>query len=611
MDETHGSKENGVSKNITLQVNGVSKPNIASDDLPKPKVVLFPPEDVVLDWKKITPIGSGLVNLGNTCFMNSVLQCLTYCPPLVNYLLGDNEHSRQSCSNFCMACLLSCHIKRCFENTGSSVRPFQIAQKLKAIARHFQFGRQEDAHEYLRHLIDSMCRTSVSSFESRQQTKLDSCSKETTAFNQIFGGYLRSQVTCLECHTKSDTFDHFMDFMLEVKNVISVEKALERFTRSESLQDDNAYKCPKCKKRTSATKRFSVHQAPNIATIQLKRFEYNRFFGGKITKHISFPEMLDLRPYMSDTKGERIMYRLNAVLVHFGSSCNSGHYYCFVRNSNGSWFLMDDTRVSSVGLNHVLNQNAYILFYVRRPLSSQTNGALKRSSELFPTPSTTSTSTPKQPTSLPNKSLTQKLNNGPRLISESHVPAKIPAIKIVSTTVTNGQLISSLKKVEPSPPIPRTETSVKPPQIEENKPEVHLNVVKNLVPYDESDSSSDDGGQEVNGKAIYGVGHILSQAKEVLKTPHSQPTTSKSLPHDQSSNKNQTATSSLPSPFEIGQSHGLSSLGTNVTSWEGQSNHVDEITKREDCDEKNSDDELDIGRVSSSQCNIEIGSKGF
>jgi len=254
---------------------------------------------------------------------------------------------------------------------------------------------------------------------------------------------------------------------------------------------------------------------------------------------------------------------------------------------------MDDTRVSSVGLNHVLNQNAYILFYVRRPLSSQTNGALKRSSELFPTPSTTST--PKQSTSLPNKSLTQRPNNGPRLISESHIPATIPAVKIVSSsaTVTNGQLLSLSKKVEPSPPIPRPETSFKPPQMEEKKP----GVVKNLVPYDESDSSSDEGGQEVNGKAIYGVGHILSQAKEILKTPQLQHPTSKSLSHDQPSNKNQTATSSLPSPFEIGQSHGLSSLGANVKSWEGQSNHVDEITKQEDCDEKNSDDELDIGRV--------------
>lgn len=61
------------------------------------------------------------------------------------------------------------------------------------------------------------------------------------------------------------------------------------------------------------------------------------------------------------------MYKLMSVLVHHGQTSNSGHYFCFVRNSNNSWYLMDDSHVSQVSQDEVLRQKAYVLFYVRTP----------------------------------------------------------------------------------------------------------------------------------------------------------------------------------------------------------------------------------------------------
>lgn len=50
---------------------------------------------------------------------------------------------------------------------------------------------------------------------------------------------------------------------------------------------------------------------------------------------MGYPEFLDIRPYMSEPKGDPVTYGLYAVLVHSGYSCNAGHYFCYVKVSPG------------------------------------------------------------------------------------------------------------------------------------------------------------------------------------------------------------------------------------------------------------------------------------
>ena len=66
-----------------------------SDDIPKPVKEIFDSNDLEMDWKCTRGIGAGLTNMGNTCFLNSVLQCLVYTAPLHNYM-ASLKH-KQSC----------------------------------------------------------------------------------------------------------------------------------------------------------------------------------------------------------------------------------------------------------------------------------------------------------------------------------------------------------------------------------------------------------------------------------------------------------------------------------------------------------------------------------
>eukprot|EP00002_Diphylleia_rotans_P040784 TRINITY_DN975_c0_g3_i1.p1 TRINITY_DN975_c0_g3~~TRINITY_DN975_c0_g3_i1.p1 ORF type:complete len:278 (-),score=55.91 TRINITY_DN975_c0_g3_i1:118-951(-) len=135
-------------------------------------------------------VGAGLENVGNTCFLNSVLQCLTHTAPLAHYAVL-KEHSRAcNTGDFCMFCILERHINRAFGSTQPIV-PKQIAGNLRVIGKHFRLGRQEDSHEFMRYVIEALQKSCLMPFKSR---KLEPRVAETTIVHNIFGGYLQSQV---------------------------------------------------------------------------------------------------------------------------------------------------------------------------------------------------------------------------------------------------------------------------------------------------------------------------------------------------------------------------------------------------------------------------------
>lgn len=254
-----------------------------------------------------------------------------------------------------------CSMADVLQSTQSSLqptKPVQVYSKLKQICRHLVHGHQEDAHEFLRYLMESMEKAYLTRYKNSKD--FEQYTKETTPINQILGGYLRTSVKCLSCQYESVTFQHFEDLLLDIRRVSTIEEALKSHFARERLEDME-YTCESCKKKVSATKQFSLERAPVVLCIQLKRFSG---INGKISKHVNISQDLDVSQFASrDVKNSQLKYRLVAMITHLGSTPQCGHYTAIGCCQDGSYYQFDDSSVRAMSANNLLNTNPYIIFY--------------------------------------------------------------------------------------------------------------------------------------------------------------------------------------------------------------------------------------------------------
>ncbi|NXA16175.1 UBP42 hydrolase, partial [Sapayoa aenigma] len=353
---------------------------VIAKEMTPPQRILFPPEKICMNWRQIRRPGAGLYNLGSTCYINVVLQCLTYTPPLANYLLS-RQHS-QFCDQqgFCMMCIMEAHVRKVLYSSASAIQPRAVIRDLKCkkfqvlwqvffpscrgelltsllVIGEFKPDIPGDAYEFLCCTFNAMQGACLSG--SRD---LDVSSQATTVIHQIFGGFLRSRVTCSSCQAVSDSYKAFLDVLLKIKAASSLTIALEDFVTPKQLDGKKCLKCSKCKKKVSASKRITIHHAPRVLTVCLGRADDRS--SRKISQVVEYPEYLDLQPYMSDTAQEPLLYSLYAVVVHSGHTCLGGHFFCYTKASNGLWYKMDDESVDGCDIRTVLGQQAYLLFYI-------------------------------------------------------------------------------------------------------------------------------------------------------------------------------------------------------------------------------------------------------
>uniref|UniRef100_A0A8C2IYH3 Ubiquitin carboxyl-terminal hydrolase n=1 Tax=Cyprinus carpio TaxID=7962 RepID=A0A8C2IYH3_CYPCA len=317
----------------------------------------------------IAQCATGLRNLGNTCFMNAILQSLR---SLVE------EFRKTLCS--------------LWQGSQTAFSPDALFYVIWKIMPSFRGYQQQDAHEFLRYLLDHLHREmqgskngSPSPTLSPDRAKHTSESKccingTSTIVTSVFGGILQNEVYCLICGTESRKFDPFLDLSLDIPSQFRIKTrkdqepgptctlndCLRSFTDLEELDETELYMCHKCKKRQKSTKKFWIQKLPKVLCLHLKRFHWTAFLRNKIDTYVEFPMRgLDMKSYLLEPENslpERCLYDLAAVVVHHGSGIGSGHYTAYGLHE-GQWYHFNDSTVTLVSEEAVLKAKAYILFY--------------------------------------------------------------------------------------------------------------------------------------------------------------------------------------------------------------------------------------------------------
>ncbi|GAA5861925.1 hypothetical protein JCM3774_001352 [Rhodotorula dairenensis] len=363
---------------------------------------------------------TGLINVGNSCYLASVVQALLATQPLARFFLDDDYLREVNTTNRLGS---GGQLAEAFANLSKvaasgeyrSLSPAYLKDALAEWAPQYAEAIQQDAHECLLSLLDGLhedlnlvlrpprpVRPMPAREAALQQlpevVAADLVWKEyrdqhDSVIVDFFHGQIRNRMECLRCHTTSSTFHALQTLSLalpppraKVRHTPTLQDCLADHLQEEILRGENAWRCPTCQSPQVASKRVSIARLPQFLVIHLQRFAYD---APKLSTSISFPlaglelggllpplALASPSPYALHAPHEPgTSYELYAAVCHHGQD-GSGHYTALVHvhhlgeGTADGWCEVDDEEVTVLSTPDALDaallraeQTAYLLFY--------------------------------------------------------------------------------------------------------------------------------------------------------------------------------------------------------------------------------------------------------
>lgn len=338
----------------------------------------------------------GIANIGNTCFLNVVLQSLRLCPAITELFLTDDISLRDESKKKQLTSGLQTLIRDFWRNApGVSDSPVLVPrgflQALKSTLATcdddwWRPGQQSDAAEALQYIIesihDSMYRQvnmnivgDVKSGEEAAQIKsikswIEYYRKEYSPIIGQFYGQTLMRIRCSVCDTCSERFEPW--FMIKAPipgsdipggKVPDLEECILSAFEDEDLSD---YACDTCKAKVAAKMSTGITHFPTFLCVSIKRFtNRNQKVRGRIEWDLDNMDFKKVSAFDRDPMGNKnfsTQYTTVSVIEHMGSA-QGGHYVMYNRQ-NDKWYKYDDNSVSTATPDEVINPDSYVAIMV-------------------------------------------------------------------------------------------------------------------------------------------------------------------------------------------------------------------------------------------------------